>query len=80
MKANRREMLTGLSAAAIRSLEQESQLYGMGQLSGRCYLVNEVTGDTVRSTFEDNQSRMRNLCLQVLSQGCWSDWIRITPD
>ncbi|MCO6045940.1 AAA family ATPase [Aeoliella sp. ICT_H6.2] len=35
---------TGLSAAAIRSLEQESQLYGMGPLSGRCYLVNEAHG------------------------------------
>jgi len=35
---------TGLSAAAIQSIERESHIFGMGDKSGRAYIVNEAHG------------------------------------
>ena len=35
---------TGLSAAAIQDIERESMLLGMGEKSGRAYIVNEAHG------------------------------------
>lgn len=35
---------TGLSAAAIQELEKTSHIYGMGEKSGRAYIVNEAHG------------------------------------
>lgn len=42
---------TALTVSALREIEAESSMYGLGARSGRCYIVNEAHGlrrDTIR--------------------------------